>query len=126
MARNKNIHHPIHNRLEWTLRPEAQYIREHPTLLFPMEIPLHQELHQKCPTIPLLGVHALQQVVRIWKPSQDKLQSIDNLQFAIERAGNHPRAHEVERSLGQLAIHAIDLQKPYLRESLGLRRLYVV
>lgn len=126
MPRNRNIHHPIHNKQEWTLRPEAEYIREHPTLLFPMEVPLHNELHGNCPAVPLLGVYALKHIARNWEPDRDKLQSLGNLQAAIEQAGEHPRAHPIEKQLGDLAIHAIDLQKPYLRESIGLRRLWAV
>lgn len=122
----KNRHHPINNELEWTLRPEAKYIREHPTLIFPMEVPLHNHLHDVCPAVPLLGVHALKFIVRDWEPDTDKLLSLENLQTSIEAAGNHPRAHPIERQLGDLAIHAIDLQKPFLRESLSLRRFYAV
>jgi len=122
----KNRHHPIHDRQEWTLRPEAEYIREHPTLIFPMEVPLHSHLHNVCPSIPLLGVHALKFIVREWEPDTDKLVSLENLQTTIAAAGNHHKAHPVERQLGDLAIHAIDLQKPFLRESLSLRRFYSV
>ena len=122
-----NRHHVIHHRVDWTARPESEYIREHPSLIFDMEVPLHNETHRSSPPVPLLGVFALQTIVRDWRPDvRDKLRSLENLQRSIEVAGNHPKAHPIEKSLGYLAIEALDLQKPFLLESLGSGRIIVV
>lgn len=113
-------HHILHNRQEWSLRPEAQYIREHPSLIPRIPREVHEELHKACPPVPLLGFYALKRTVKMWTPDNFTLASIDNLQFAIEDAAKHEKSHEIESQLAYLAIEALELQKPFIRE--GLRR----
>lgn len=123
----RDKHHVIHNRQEWNLRPEGMAIREHHTMLFEGPRSIHDELHANVPAVPLLGIHALQRTVSLWRPDEtDQMKSVENLQRAIERAVHHPRSHAIETQLGYLAVHAIDLQKPYLREMLGSPRLHIV
>jgi hypothetical protein len=50
---------------------------------------------------------------------------MDNLMLAIEKAGNHPRAHIVEKKLAELAVWAIDLQRPFIAEMTDNRR-YII
>lgn len=121
----QNKHHPIHNRVEWSSRPESRYIRENPSILFPMEVPLHAELHRECPEVPLLGVNALQEIVRIWVPDySNKLRSLGLLQLAIERASHNKHSHKVQSALAELVLYSIDLQIPYLTESIDLSDLH--
>lgn len=123
----KDKHHAIHNRQEWNLRPEGMAIREHHTLLFEGPRSLHDELHANVPAVPLLGIHALQRTVSIWRPDEeDQMRSLENLQFAMERAVRHPKSHAIETQLAFLAIHAIDLQKPYLKEMIIGSRSHIV
>lgn len=112
-------HHILHNRREWTLRPEARKLRETPSLVPVLGYwAIHQELHANCPPVPCLGYNGLLAVYKEFKPTNDTFTSMDNLLFAIETASKHPKAHPVERELALLAMEAIDLQRPYIREGI--------
>lgn len=117
MERNRrDRHHIVHNRAEWNLRPAGAMIRQEETLIPEMPRTLHNEIHAECPPVPLLAIHSLERTAHFFKPGRDTLQSMDNLMDAIERSVEHPRTHEIERELAMLAIEAIDLQRPFIRE----------
>lgn len=115
----ETAHHILHNRKEWTLRPEARKLRETPSLIPVLGTwAIHKELHDNCPPVPCLGYNGLLQAYKNFEPTDDTFTSVDNLLFAIEKASHHPKAHPVERELAQLAVEAIDLQRPYIKEGL--------
>lgn len=122
----RDKHHVLHDRQEWTLRPQAERLREIPTLVPEMDRRDHDRIHAICPSVPLLGYHTLQIVQNRFVEGRTTLQSMDNLMAAIERSKSHPRAHQIEKDLADLAIHAIDLQRPLIAEALGERRLRLV
>jgi hypothetical protein len=109
-----NLHHIMEERAPWTSSPNAIFLRQNPILIPRMEIQTHNELHKHCPEVPLLGRYALQSVVNEFVPTSDTLTSLDELLMCIEHATRHPRAHNIERELGQLTMSALELQKPYL------------
>jgi hypothetical protein len=112
-------HHILHYRQEWTLRPGAEKLRESRPLVPTLPREVHNEIHANCPPVPLLGYHALARTVKLYRPLMgDTLGSMDNLMFAIEEAADHPRSHPIERDLAELAIQAVDLQRPYIKEGL--------
>src|SRR4051812_45788791 len=117
----RDKHHVLHHRQEWTLRPEAERLRETRTLMPSIERSVHNEIHATCPPIPLLGYHALRMVNSRFEEGRTTIESMDNLMFAIETSARHPRAHPLELDLADLAIHAIDLQRPLLAEATGER-----
>lgn len=120
-------HHILHNRQEWSLRPEASALRETPSLIPRIDREVHNEIHRVCPAVPLLGYHALLRTRSNFEPTGSTMKDIDNLQYAIEDAIQHPRSHPIERGLGDLALWAIDLQKPILKEELeGRTHLWIV
>lgn len=41
---------------------------------------------------------------------------------SIEQSVNHPKAHVIEKHLADLAIWAIDLQRPFIGEAVQRRR----
>jgi hypothetical protein len=113
-------HHILHHRVEWTLRSNAERLRESPPLVPSIPREVHNEIHANCPPVPLLGHHALLRTVASYQPLWgDTMGSMDNLMFAMEQAQQHPRAHPIERDLADLAIQAVDLQRPYIREGLS-------
>lgn len=126
----RDRHHILNNRVEWTARPESARLRETPILVPTLDRTVHEHLHRYTTPVPPLGVYALQRVVRDFVPTNDVFQSIDNLMTSIEGAANHPKAHELERELAYIAIDAIDLQRPFIKEGLILpndqRRLTIV
>lgn len=112
-------HHVLHYRQEWTLRPNAERLRESPPLIPEIPREIHNEIHANTPAVPLLGHHALLHTAKFYRPiPYDTLGSMDNLMFAMEEAARHERAHPIERDLAELAIQAVDLQRPYIREGL--------
>lgn len=113
-----DAHHVLHYKKEWTLRDQAKDIRNYPSLIPTIPRQVHEEIHRNVPPVPLLGYHALMRVQRDWVRDRDTMQSIDNLLIAIEGASRHERAHPIERELALLAMEAIDLQRPYLKEVL--------
>lgn len=113
-------HHINHGRLEHELRPESRMIRETPSLVPLMDRGIHTELHKHCPTVPVLGYHALMLVARDYNPTDDTFESIDNLMLAIESAAKHPRAHELERRMADIVVESLELQRPFIRAGIVL------
>lgn len=112
-------HHILHHRQEWTLRPEAAALRESPPLIVEIPRSLHNEIHKNVPPVPLLGHYALFRTLRAYNPVQgDSLASIDNLLLAIEEAARSPKSHAIEKTLAELAVEAIDLQRPYIKQGI--------
>lgn len=111
-------HHILHERKEWSLRPQARSIRETPTLVPTIPRTIHNEIHRECPAIPLLGYYSLARVYSDFVPGDDTFSSMDNLMLSIDKAARAERAHPIERELAELVIEAIDLQRPFLKEAL--------
>jgi len=108
-------HHILHNRLEWSARPQALALRERPELVPTIDRDVHNELHRIAPAVPLLGYYALNRIQAVYEPQEGTIASIDSLIKAIDIAGNHRRAHHVERGMADLAIQAIQIQRAILR-----------
>lgn len=112
-------HHVLNYRREWTLRPQAETIRENPWLIAPIDREVHDELHRECPPVPLLGYHALLRVANDFRPRPgDHLGSMDELIMSIDRAIQHPKTKPIEAELGMLTMRAVELQKPFIRQGL--------
>lgn len=130
MRPKNDRHHILHERVEWTARPQAAALRERPELIPTIDRAVHEELHHVSPAVPLLGYYALNRVTQLYEPVRgDTLASIDNLQFAIEQAGRHRKAHRVERGIAELAVEALSIQKAVLRgniQSNNVRKLVIV
>lgn len=104
----------MHERQEWSLRPQARALREAPSLIVHMDRGLHNEIHANCPAVPLLGCNTLFRVAKYFREGDTPIESLENLMRAMERSCKHPKAHQIERELSELAVHALDLQRPYI------------
>lgn len=111
-------HHILHHRQEWSLRPYARQLRETPSLIPRIDRDAHESLHANCPPVPLLGHYALMGTVARFQPTGDTLRDISGLQSAMEQATRSSRFHPIERDLAGLAIEALDLQIPFIKEGL--------
>jgi hypothetical protein len=110
-------HHLFHDRISWESRDTAKLIRRNRGLIVPLEHDTHKELHIATPVVPLLGYFALYRVARDFQGEpRNYLGNIEEVQRAIEEAGKSPKAHYVERQVGELAIHVLELQKPFIKE----------
>lgn len=113
--RHFDKHHILNPRQEWTLRPQAEWLREQPTLVPRIDRDIHDVLHRVTPPVPLLGYHALRIVANDFVPGRTTMESIDRLATSIEYAAEHPRAHPLEVDLAELAVNALMLQRNVLR-----------
>ena len=110
-------HHVIHERRLHSARPELKKIRNTPSLIPLIDRDTHEALHRNCPAIPVLSYQAIVRTLGAFDPTEDTIQTIGRLQGAVEYAVDHPKAHPIERDLGQLVIQSLELQKPFLRPS---------
>lgn len=114
-----DTHHAIYHRQEWTLRPQAELIRESPGLKIKMPRSDHEWLHNQTEAIPLLGYHALCAVNREYDDVPgDTIASMDNLLFAIEKSNHGRQVKPIERSLGELTMAAVEHERDILKEIL--------
>lgn len=115
-----DAHHLLFERVAWDARPEGRRLRATPSLIPSIPRDIHEDLHRECPIVPVLGSQALMKAGSVFKSSHDTMTDMDRLMKAFEAAGNHHRAHDVERHLAELAVWAVDLQRPFVR--FGLQR----
>lgn len=46
------------------------------------------------------------------------MQTMDEVCYAIDKAAEHPSVHPIERGVAELAIQAVQIQKPFIEEGL--------
>ena len=118
MSRRED-HHLFHDRLSWEARDDAWAIRQDKGHIVPLEHDPHVDLHRNTPIVPLLSYHALRRVhYNLPATTSNYLENLDQVLKAIQEATTTPRAHYVETQLGQLTCHVLELQKPYIEDSL--------
>lgn len=113
-----NRHHILYHAKEWSLRPYAKSMRETPSLIPNMDRLVHEELHMNCPPVPLLGYYALEKTRSNFNPTGNTLDDMDGLMSAMEKSTRWERFHPLERELAGLAIEAIELQRPWVKEGM--------
>lgn len=113
-----DAHHLLFPKNEWLSRPQAKLLRGAHSLIPQLSRDTHNEIHRALPGVPLLSYHLLARTLRDYEPGDTTIESMDNLMFSMRDAARHPRAHHIERSVAELAIHAIELQKPFVIEAL--------
>lgn len=107
-------HHIIYDKSSWTSRPEAKALREDPSLIIRLDRLEHNEIHRFGTALPLLGYYALTRVQRDYEPGPTPLRSVENLMGAIEHSSEHPKTHPIQKQLAELAVWALDLQRPFI------------
>lgn len=115
---NRDRHHILNPRLEWSLRPAARRLRGMPALIPRIDREAHEALHEHCPPVPLLGVYALMGTLERFEPTGYVPDDMDLLMQSIEKATRHRKVFALERDLAGLAIEAIELQRPYIIQGL--------
>ena len=108
-----NHHHTMFERVAWQSSNEALRLRN--SIITPMPIGLHQELHRECPPVPLLDHLSVVKAERAYRPGNDTITSIDRLIGAIETTTK--RGHVVSQEVGYLAMEALELQIPFIQEA---------
>lgn len=108
-------HHILHGKSEWMATPEARDLRTTFNLIPRMDRELHDRLHAACPPVPLLSRLVLNRTLNAFTPATSAVLSTDRLISAIETTTK--QGHQLERDLGFLAMEALELQRPFLREN---------
>ena len=79
----------------------------------------HDALHDAVPYVPTLGRHLMALVNRdLLVVRGDYIRSIESLMFEIEDKTKDRRVSELEAGVANLAVHALELQLPFIREGL--------
>ena len=109
-----NVHHARFPRVLHTADPINEAIREHPNNKFPLWLPAHEETHRRLIYTPPFPRAIGEQVLRHLELGADPGDKVDAFVYAVERAMRHPRTTPFDRQLGDLAITAMEIQRPLL------------
>lgn len=118
MNRLYDQHHMLFYRKAYDSVEETKLMRRDSRLIIPLNVMAHQELHKEVSCVPPPSIHlarAAMQEFQDFNKSKDYLVNIDNFQKSIDRASKLYKMRELEKHIGQLIIHAIDLQKPFIK-----------
>lgn len=114
-------HHILHHRTAHESNKDNHWLRTKAIGMIALLDPdVHDELHKACPGVPPLDLFTAQRVRRLYIADQNPLKAIDNYMFAVDLASQHPKSHDIEVQLSQLAIQAVEMQKPFIKEGLIL------
>lgn len=112
-------HHILFTQNTWESQDTTRALRRLPQLIVPLHDDEHNALHQAISTIPLLDHNTARRVQKDYLPIRDDyIGSMFSLMSCISDAIRHPRVGEIERGLAQLAVHAVELQLPFIREGM--------
>jgi len=119
----KKGHHVLFYDREWSVNPDSASVRQTHELIPPMYREPHDELHTAVPYVPTLGRHLMALVSRdLLVVRGDYIRSIESLMFEIEDKTKDRRVSALEAGVANLAVHALELQLPYIREGLIISR----
>lgn len=88
-----------------------------------LEPDAHRALHIECPGVPPLDVWSAQRARSVFKGHHDPNLAVVDYMRSVEHAIRSPKSHHIERAVAQLVIHAVDLQRPFIREGLIIPEL---
>lgn len=112
-------HHVLFTRAAWSSSDVGKDLRQNRWLIPPITVESHQELHKAIEMVPVMDPITMARVRRSYEPMPGQfLESMVRLVMATDEAINHPKASEFQKQLGELAIYAVELQMPIIKEGL--------
>ncbi len=120
----KDRHHILFTASAWNSSEFTAGLRNQPSLIPRIDRDSHDALHRHVTTVPLIDHHLASRALRNFTGGSTPLRSMDNLLFALETGMAHPQTRSLDKQLGALTIHAIELQKPYIDP--GISKLMVI
>lgn len=112
-------HHVLFEAKLWQAHDVNKQLRNKPGLIIPIRHDVHDELHKEVACMPVPPYRQGQAVLAVYRDNpDDHLRSVYNLMNAFQEAIGHPRVRDAERNIGQLAIHVLETQLPFIREGL--------
>lgn len=126
MGRNTDPdrHHILTPGKEWELRPESEYLRQHPSLVARIGRVAHSNLHAEVPCVPLLPYNILVKTARDYQSESCPLKSVESLMRTIEVSTALTHPHDIEQEMAQLTMRALDLQRPFIADGLKFTEIY--
>lgn len=110
-------HHVQFPRLVHEANKDTKEVRRNHWLIPPLIVLGHIALHDEISVVPVLDRFTAQRVNRDFVPHRgDYIRSVENLMFAIDDALKHPKTRAIEIENAQVAIHALELQLPFIKE----------
>lgn len=116
-------HHLLFTRTSWESSVATRKLRQLPNFIIPMHEEVEEILHKHVTTVPLLDQYTARHAYREFVPQTSYIGSIYGLMTAIEAGTRHPKATQIQKRLGELTVHAIELQVPYIREGMTATRV---
>lgn len=114
-------HHLLYYRQYHEANTDNRYMRQRALGMIALLDPdTHDALHAAVPGVPPLDIFTAQRVRRSYEPHPNPLQGIDNWLRAVEDALDNPKSHHVEKQVGYMSMHAMELQKPFIKSGLVL------
>ena len=118
MKNRFDCHHTLHDRVSWEARPQAESLRENTSLKVQMARTAHNLLHYMTAPVPVPSIYTLDFVSKRMPQGLDIISGIDRYSTLVEASLRHPKAKDVEKQLGELSIHALREQIPYIVDGL--------
>lgn len=109
-------HHLLYEKSFWEAHTSTQRLRRTHSLIPRIDREVHEEIHDNCPPVPILGTYVMKRVGMLFEPTDNTFQDIDLLCRAMDKATKHSTT--IERELAGLSIEALRLQIPFVREGL--------
>lgn len=115
MSPERHQHHILFSKNHWNSTPETKTLRQNRSLIVPLELNTHNELHREIVSVPLPSYHIARRVAREFMPYPgDELKTLDQLMSCFDTAITHPRCGPLEAQLGGLIIESLYAQRKYL------------
>lgn len=122
-----NERHILYDRTAYESNPSGLYLRRKMGLIALMDVQTHQQTHDEVSAVPLLDHLSLERTLSIMKKrkrANNPLDAMDNFMLAVEKSCQHPRAHELDRQLGELTVKAVYAQKPFVKDGMIKARVF--
>lgn len=117
-------HHILHHGRQHEANKDNKWLRNNGLgMIALLEPDAHRALHIECPSVPPLDVWSAQRARSVFKGHHDPNLAIIDYMRSVEHAIRSPKSHHIERAVAQLVIHAVDLQRPFIREGLIIPEL---
>lgn len=109
-----NRHHLLFTRHSWNSSPQTQKLRQQPSLIVGLEHTVHEEIHRRIPTIPLLDPISASKV-NYAPHGKNPVVNIEELMKAVGEAT--VGQSEIALRLGKLVIYTLEIQRDFIKGS---------
>jgi hypothetical protein len=111
-------HHILFHKTLWTPTSQGRHLRNQPLLIPKIDSEVHTALHKEVSVVPLPDYNILNRISKEYRPFGDHIMAMNGLMVVIQENLRRPRVDHIQRALGELTMHAIELQIPFIREGL--------